>query len=79
MSLCDGLRDRLAAWVHSGRWEPPHYERLKLELLGALEGVVVELGPGSGVNLNYYQDNVRWTGIDPTPSCTDLSSCKSRV
>lgn len=65
MSFCNGLCDRLAARMHSGGWEPPHYKRLKPELLSALEGEVVEIGPGSGVNLKYYQGNVRWTGIEP--------------
>lgn len=65
MSLCNGLCDRLAARMHSSRWEPPHYKRLKPELLGALEGEVVEIGPGSGINLKYYQGNVRWTGVEP--------------
>ena len=69
MSLCNGLCDRLAARMHSGRWEPPHYKRLKPEMLGALEAEVVESGPGSGVNLKYYRGNVRWTGTSPTPSC----------
>jgi hypothetical protein len=48
MSLCNGLCDRLAARMHSGGWEPPHYKRLKPELLSALEGEVVEIGPGFG-------------------------------
>jgi ubiquinone/menaquinone biosynthesis C-methylase UbiE len=65
MSLCNGLCDRLAVRMHSGRWEPPYYRRLKPELLGALEGEVVEIGPGSGINLKYYQGNVRWTGVEP--------------
>jgi ubiquinone/menaquinone biosynthesis C-methylase UbiE len=34
-------------------------------LLGALEGEVVEIGPGPGVNLEYYRSSVRWTGIEP--------------
>lgn len=65
MSGCTGLCGRLAAWTHSGEWEPPHYKRLKPKLLGALEGEVIEIGPGSGVNLKYYRDNVHWTGIEP--------------
>lgn len=68
MSGCCGLRGRLAAWTHSGEWEPPHYKRLKPKLLGALEGEVIEIGPGSGVNLKYYRDDVRWTGIEPNTS-----------
>lgn len=65
MSGCTGLCGRLAARIHSGEWEPPHYERLKPKLLGALEGEVVEIGPGSGVNLKYYRDNICWTGVEP--------------
>lgn len=51
--------------MHSGEWEPPHFKRLKPKLLGTLEGKVIEIGPGSGVNLKYYQDNIHWTGIEP--------------
>lgn len=65
MSGCNGLRGRLAARLHSGEWEPPRYERLKPGLLGALEGEVIELGPGSGVNLKHYRNDVRWTGVEP--------------
>lgn len=65
MSGCNGLCERLTARMHSGGWEPPHYKRLKPKLLGALEGEVIEIGPGSGVNLKYYRDDVRWTGVEP--------------
>ena len=61
MSGCNGLCGRLAAWMHSGGWEPAHYKRLKSKLLSTLEGEVIEIGPSSGVNLKYYRDNVRWT------------------
>ncbi len=37
----------------------------KRNLLGSLEGSVVEIGPGSGVNLSYYPPRIRWTGIEP--------------
>lgn len=65
MSGCDGLCGRLAARMHTGGWEPPYYKRLKPGLLGALGGEVVKIGPGAGVNLRYYRDDVRWTGIEP--------------
>ncbi len=65
MSGCSGLRARLAARMHAGGWEPPHYERLKPKLLNPLEGQVIEIGPGSGVNLTYYRDSICWTGIEP--------------
>lgn len=37
----------------------------KRSLLGSLEGRVVEIGPGSGVNLSYYPAGISWTGIEP--------------
>jgi hypothetical protein len=63
MSLCSGLHDRPAVRTHSGGWGPPRYERLKPGLLGAPESGMVEVGPGSGVNLKRYRGNVRWAGI----------------
>ena len=65
MSGGNGLCGRLAARLHSGEWEVPQYKRLKQKLLGVLKGEVNEIGPGSGVNLKYYRDNVRWIGIEP--------------
>lgn len=47
------------------------YERLmaprKQQLLGDLRGTILEIGPGSGVNLRYYSPGVRWIGIEPNP------------
>lgn len=47
------------------------YERWMAErkrnLLGELSGEVLEIGPGSGVNLCYLPREVRWTGIEPNP------------
>ena len=39
----------------------------KRALLGDLGGDVVELGPGTGVNLPYFRSDVRWTGVEPNP------------
>lgn len=45
------------------------YERLlgprKRELLADLSGTVVELGPGTGVNLELLPPGLRWIGIEP--------------
>lgn len=65
MSGCTGICGRLEARMVANAWEPPYYERLKMDLLGSLQGEVLEIGPGSGVNLKYYQPSVRWTGIEP--------------
>lgn len=44
MSGCTGLRGQLGGPDAFGR-EPPRYKRLKPNLLGALEGEVIEIGP----------------------------------
>ncbi len=43
-------------------------EDLRRALLGDLEGVVLELGPGTGVNLPLFGPRVRWWwGLEPNP------------
>jgi ubiquinone/menaquinone biosynthesis C-methylase UbiE len=40
----------------------------KQRLFAELRGTVVELGPGTGVNLRYlHREEVRWIGVDPNP------------
>lgn len=60
---------RAFAWAIAHGTDP--YERWmagrKRGLLGDLSGEVVEIGPGSGVNLSYLPREVRWTGIEPNP------------
>jgi SAM-dependent methyltransferase len=45
------------------------YDRLladrKQPLLAALRGTIVEIGPGTGVNLKYFAPGTRWIGIEP--------------
>lgn len=62
-----GLRKRLFAWTlhkFNGGYEREIAAR-KRELLGGLKGTVIEIGPGSGPNLRYYANTVRWIGIEP--------------
>jgi ubiquinone/menaquinone biosynthesis C-methylase UbiE len=60
---------RFQAWflVHAC----PHHEKIvaphKQELLADLHGTILEIGPGTGVNLAYYPRDVRWIGIEPNP------------
>ena len=60
---------RAFAWAMAHATDP--YERWmagrKRSLLGDLSGEVVEIGPGSGVNLPYLPREVWWTGIEPNP------------
>ena len=39
----------------------------KRDLLGSLEGTIVEIGPGTGTNFRYYPRGVRWIGVEPNP------------
>src|SRR5689334_12021755 len=62
-----GLRKRLFAWVlerGTRRHEPLVADR-KRALLGRLGGDVLEIGPGTGVNLAYLSPTVRWIGVEP--------------
>jgi len=36
-------------------------------LLGTLEGTVLELGPGTGINFRHLPRSVRWIGVEPNP------------
>jgi ubiquinone/menaquinone biosynthesis C-methylase UbiE len=63
-----GLRQRLFAWAlarFNTRYEQfvsPYKERL----LADVTGTVLEIGPGTGVNLRYLASgNVRWVGVEP--------------
>jgi ubiquinone/menaquinone biosynthesis C-methylase UbiE len=63
-----GLRQRLFAWAlarFNTRYEKfvsPYKERL----LADVAGTVLEIGPGTGVNLRYLASgNVRWVGVEP--------------
>ncbi len=68
-----GLLKRFHAWlVNRGA---DHYEKLtrerKQKMLGGLRGTVLELGPGTGVNLKFYSPDVQWIGVEPNPFMQD--------
>jgi len=58
---------RAQAWALSR--QSARYEDMvrgeKRALLGALEGTVVEIGPGAGGNLEFLPPGVRWIGVEP--------------
>ncbi len=62
-----GLSARWFAWLlsHGEGFDRELYGPRKRGLLGPLRGTVVEIGPGAGVNLPYYDPAVRWIGVEP--------------
>jgi SAM-dependent methyltransferase len=64
-----GLSKRWFAWaMHqvAERYDALLADR-KRDLLGSLEGTIVEIGPGTGTNFQYYPRGVRWIGVEPNP------------
>lgn len=64
------LRQRIFAWALARflyryeRFVSPYKQRL----FAGVGGTVVEIGPGTGVNLRYLdREGVRWMGVDPNP------------
>ncbi|MCU0317391.1 MAG: methyltransferase domain-containing protein [Fimbriimonadaceae bacterium] len=47
-------------------YEPQIAERKK-RLFGGLSGEVLEIGPGTGPNLKYMSNDVKWVGVEPNP------------
>ena len=43
------------------------YGERKRRLFADLEGTVVEIGPGTGINLPYLPDDLHWIGLEPNP------------
>ena len=63
-----GLNQRIFAWAlarFSSRYEQ-FSAKYKERLFAGLSGTVLEIGPGTGVNLRYFRDRtVRWIGVEP--------------
>lgn len=62
-----GLYHRLFAWMlaHGEGLERRLYAPRKTDLLGELRGTVVEIGPGSGLNLEHYHPSVTCIAVEP--------------
>jgi ubiquinone/menaquinone biosynthesis C-methylase UbiE len=65
-----GLRQRIFAWALA-RFNTKYerfVSRYKRPLFADLTGTVLEIGPGTGVNLRYLRpDRVDWMGVEPNP------------
>ncbi len=62
-------------FAHTLAWGDAAQHRIygdrKRRLFTGLEGTVVEIGPGTGVNLPYLPDELRWIGLEPNPHLHD--------
>jgi len=54
-----------------------HYKDKKEALLSTLEGRVLEIGPGTGVNFLFYPKEIQWVGIEPNPAMQDFLKKKA--
>lgn len=64
------LRKWIFAWTYAkinSRLNSSYTSR-KQTLLHHMHGTVVEIGPGTGDNLQYYPQNITWIGIEPNQS-----------
>lgn len=69
MTKHTGLSSRFNAWYMykaSHRYNELVNER-KRNLFSDLSGRVLEIGPGTGANLEYYPKEVTLTGLEPSP------------
>jgi len=64
-----GLGKRIHAWMLAHL--NARYERMvaarKRALFADLRGTILEIGPGTGPNLQYYASGIHWIGIEPNP------------
>lgn len=69
MGAKGGLRARVFAGLLPGLAQG--HARLsdswRQRLLAGLAGTVLEIGPGTGVNLEAYPQGIRWLGLEPNP------------
>lgn len=61
------LRQRFFAWMlkKGDNVNDKLYRDIKRELFSDIQGTVVEIGPGTGINFLYLPKNIEWIGIEP--------------
>lgn len=69
---------RFFARIMAGQQRVPELEARKRDLLRDLSGDVLEIGPGTGPNLQYYQKGVRWTGLEPNTAMWHYLEAEAR-
>lgn len=61
------LRKKFFAWIlkQGESYNLRIYEHYKRRLFAGLKGLVVEIGPGTGINFNYLPKGTQWLGVEP--------------
>jgi len=61
------LRKRFFAWMlkQGDTFNRKLYNAHKKDLFQGIEGTVVEIGPGTGINFPYFPSGSKWIGIEP--------------
>ena len=67
------LRSRFEAWLLDASADANHARQgeRKAAEIGSMSGTVVEIGPGTGVNMRYYAPGVHVIAIEPDPVMHD--------
>lgn len=68
MCVCTNCSKRLFAWMMASGANDDYEKAVsdrKKSLFNNLTGNVLEIGPGTGVNLAYYPKDIHWIGIEP--------------
>ncbi len=63
------IRSKFEAFVLDARAGLMHkiHGQAKRDAIGAMQGTILELGPGTGANMRYYAPGVHVIGIEPNP------------
>jgi len=69
MSLYQRFFARTLAWGDAAQHRL--YGEYKRSLFSDLDGTVVEIGPGTGVNVPYLPEDLQWIGLEPNPHMHD--------
>jgi SAM-dependent methyltransferase len=73
------LRSKFEAAVLDAGQKSMHatHGATKAAVIGSMTGTIVELGPGTGVNMRYYAPGVAVIGIEPNPTMHDRLRAKA--
>ncbi len=75
------FRKRLFAWSLKQGDDVNHtiYGEYKKDLFKDLSGVVVEVGPGTGINFRYFPSSIiEWIGIEPNEAFSAMLMTKAK-